>query len=1092
GYYRIQYVFKATGTGNNAEIEKRYISLTSAVLGNAVKGENGWYIPQGTARGDVEGFTENKTDNKTETLGYYTRALDPQTDANAVYHNYELHGNNGRLQMTAATGIKLTKKLTAVEPGAENESFTLNVAFSVPDGATATVPGTVKVSFDGKNYQEVALTNNTVSVVLKANEYAYIYGNLAGLKYTITETQANNSEYVPVKATLTGSDAITANTIVNVDFVNKPKEAKELVITKTVTDPFGDKDATAEQRFDVTVTLVPGNITMDWSKVAITHSNETDGNKNVDSTNNKITFTIAHGESVVIKGIPEGVEYTVTEAETEGDGFALEAGTHTGTITDDDISIVNLVNKYAPSPVSPVNIFVTGEKNLYGRDWNVDDEFTFAIQYWTNTGWVQVKPEGVTADETATINDNEFNLSNYIQNFQFTEPGIYTFWVYEEEDDIGGVTYDTTHRSFSVEVIDDWSGELKINSVTTTDGRVTITPTGDESEKVYTVDTDFTNRYAPEGSASVEFAVEKAVNGNGYNGTLENFRFVLEQYQDESTWEDGQGGTQVGEYVITDASGHDKFTLVFDASLLEKEYVSDQINSLNEESGEGEGANGEPAGGEGEENSGTVILAEENKEIAKYKDTVLYYTLKEIEPENDIPGMNCTDDYYRIKVTLSDNGVGGVAITTEVDTANGGETGSVSDAAIDNNGSINVRFTNDYVLKPTAITFEGEKVIDGREFLDSDDFVFELYDAPNFTVSGDPIQTVSVSTIDGSDRTKGSFNFAEITYDQNDIGTHYYVVKEKTGNLPGMTYSEEVYNITVTVGIKKDDAGAETDELEATYTITKVGGSAEDDSIVFTNKYEADEAEISVTKKWSGDTESRRPAIGSSDIAFELQYKAPGATGWETFAGEGLVTVDESITDNDDGTWTVSYILNYPKGTFGGYEFRVVETKIPANYTASNNGEEFTGGIAKDGGTITNTYKTPYNPTPKTSLTIKKVWDDKNDKYEVRPDSVQVRIYANGERYTDVVLSENNGWSYTVRNLPKYEGGKRVEYTAVEINVPKYYSASYSTSSGSVVITNTYGDEPRNPSTGAPVFEAFFADKVSSSAYLPKKREDED
>ena len=151
-------------------------------------------------------------------------------------------------------------------------------------------------------------------------------------------------------------------------------------------------------------------------------------------------------------------------------------------------------------------------------------------------------------------------------------------------------------------------------------------------------------------------------------------------------------------------------------------------------------------------------------------------------------------------------------------------------------------------------------------------------------------------------------------------------------------------------------------------------------------------------------------------------------------------------------------------------------------------------------GTITNTYEKDEDPPeypsePETYLTVRKEWNDNNNKEGARPAAVEVQIYANGRRYgSSFLLSEANRWTYTAIRLPMYDAnGDLVEYSAVEVNVPKNYSVSYDTSFyKTVVITNTYGEEPGNPETGAPIMLTVRETIVPVEIFLPKKREDEE
>ena len=63
------------------------------------------------------------------------------------------------------------------------------------------------------------------------------------------------------------------------------------------------------------------------------------------------------------------------------------------------------------------------------------------------------------------------------------------------------------------------------------------------------------------------------------------------------------------------------------------------------------------------------------------------------------------------------------------------------------------------------------------------------------------------------------------------------------------------------------------------------------------------------------------------------------------------------------------------------------------------------------------------------SKTVRKIWDDNNNELKRRPMS----IFATLSNGTTVVLSEANGWTATVDNLPKYGAdGKEIEYSWTE------------------------------------------------------------
>ena len=83
--------------------------------------------------------------------------------------------------------------------------------------------------------------------------------------------------------------------------------------------------------------------------------------------------------------------------------------------------------------------------------------------------------------------------------------------------------------------------------------------------------------------------------------------------------------------------------------------------------------------------------------------------------------------------------------------------------------------------------------------------------------------------------------------------------------------------------------------------------------------------------------------------------------------------------------------------------------------------------------TITNTF---IRPTETIQMTITKIWEDEENRYEKRPESIHVEI-KNG----DVVVKEQevagedgtNTWTYTFTGLDKYDvNGEEIEYTVDE------------------------------------------------------------
>ena len=58
-----------------------------------------------------------------------------------------------------------------------------------------------------------------------------------------------------------------------------------------------------------------------------------------------------------------------------------------------------------------------------------------------------------------------------------------------------------------------------------------------------------------------------------------------------------------------------------------------------------------------------------------------------------------------------------------------------------------------------------------------------------------------------------------------------------------------------------------------------------------------------------------------------------------------------------------------------------------------------------------------------------KKWDDSDDQDGIRPESITVDLYANGDKVDSVTVTEEDGWKWTFEGLPKYDGGDEIEYT---------------------------------------------------------------
>ena len=131
---------------------------------------------------------------------------------------------------------------------------------------------------------------------------------------------------------------------------------------------------------------------------------------------------------------------------------------------------------------------------------------------------------------------------------------------------------------------------------------------------------------------------------------------------------------------------------------------------------------------------------------------------------------------------------------------------------------------------------------------------------------------------------------------------------------------------------------------------------------------------------------------------------------------------------------TVTELYRYRGGELAVYE--VVEDAVPGYTTSYAAQTESTGGDISF--TVTNKRTPAVN-----ARTITKVWKDSRNAEGLRPAYVNVQLYKNGKAYGDLIrLDADNNWQAHVC-LSAYEAGNKIEWTVVEVKIPRYYAVSY-------------------------------------------------
>lgn len=118
-------------------------------------------------------------------------------------------------------------------------------------------------------------------------------------------------------------------------------------------------------------------------------------------------------------------------------------------------------------------------------------------------------------------------------------------------------------------------------------------------------------------------------------------------------------------------------------------------------------------------------------------------------------------------------------------------------------------------------------------------------------------------------------------------------------------------------------------------------------------------------------------------------------------------------------------------------------------------------GNVKTGFTITNTH------IPETiHVSGNKTWDDANNQDGKRPDSITIRLYANGAEVLNKTVTAEDNWAWSFDNLPKNENGEEIHYTISEDAVTGYSTRydgynvanSYTPGKTSITVTKSWQD----------------------------------
>lgn len=180
---------------------------------------------------------------------------------------------------------------------------------------------------------------------------------------------------------------------------------------------------------------------------------------------------------------------------------------------------------------------------------------------------------------------------------------------------------------------------------------------------------------------------------------------------------------------------------------------------------------------------------------------------------------------------------------------------------------------------------------------------------------------------------------------------------------------------------------------------------------------------------------------------------------------DGVEIDNKVVTEDDDWAWRFTDLPKCQAGMDINYvitEDAITTPDGKGNYTPSFNYSEVEETTPE--GELNRSFRqtvevtNTHNPC-KVCVPVTKRWDDGNNADGIRPKTIEVRLYADGEAVEgkDLTLNEKNKWAGMFEDLDEFkDGGQTIDYTIEEISVKDYETKLTGDSIRGYVLTNTH------------------------------------
>lgn len=340
------------------------------------------------------------------------------------------------------------------------------------------------------------------------------------------------------------------------------------------------------------------------------------------------------------------------------------------------------------------------------------------------------------------------------------------------------------------------------------------------------------------------------------------------------------------------------------------------------------------------------------------------------------------------------------------------------------------------------------------------------YVTKNWTYDNQPIFTADKATIHLLGNGKDVAGADDITFTPSTAGG-----SEDLGwdTLPKYEGGQLITYQAIETSVKDTDGNEVSNQYDVTYQWTN-------ERTTITNTYNQKRS-VTLVYQWddNGDAAGKRP----DSVTIQLYYTIADDTTTRAAGDPQLVTgSSQTISENEDWsvTWNdlpvhdinntgkvIQYEAHVTAYTVAGQSYPVDLFDDPEDTALGQSGYSFD--VAVFGMDSVFIMNSAMDTT--TDFKVTKQWNDANNAYSTRPDTIWVNLMQDGVIYQSAEVTKDN-WTHTWTNLPAYptDGtGVAYTYTVSEIPVPGYTSTVAGNTITNALDALSNPDDPDNQLT---------------------------